>query len=323
MDFERDIEKFSEFSEKIFNEQHTFEDELKWIEVQGPYSSSLENFVRENEKEYNCFIFFGYLYWTTFFLLPLVRAKSIMRSPSPSTDPPLYLSVYKRLFSLPRAIIYPSVEVKDFIQRRFGNHHVLNEIIGSGVDLNKKFRNDIFPEKFGVGGRYVITVAREIDRMKGGEETVEFFSRFRAQNKGDINLVLIGRTSGKSYPQGVIATGEVESREMVYSAIYNSKVVIIPSKTESLSLVLLEGMACGRPVLVNGNNPVLKGHVERSGGGLYYRNYEEFEESLEKLLGDRELRREMGEKGRKYVKENYSWEEIERRYLEMIERVSR
>ena len=40
----------------------------------------------------------------------------------------------------------------------------------------------------------------------------------------------------------------------------------------------------GRPALVNGRCAVMRGQVQRAGGGLYYGAYEEFAETLTWLL---------------------------------------
>ena len=43
-----------------------------------------------------------------------------------------------------------------------------------------------------------------------------------------------------------------------------------PQPWKALSLVLLESLGLGVPVLVNGGCDVTRGHCQRSNGGLYY-----------------------------------------------------
>ncbi|CAN5744993.1 hypothetical protein BH20VER1_BH20VER1_21090 [soil metagenome] len=45
--------------------------------------------------------------------------------------------------------------------------------------------------------------------------------------------------------------------------------LLMPSYFESLSIVLLETWAVGRPAIVNAKAEVLKGHCARSNGGLW------------------------------------------------------
>src|SRR4029079_3387155 len=70
------------------------------------------------------------------------------------------------------------------------------------------------------------------------------------------------------------------SDEDKFDAIAASDVLIMPSPYESLSIVVLEAWALGKPVLVNGHCDVLRGQVLRSAGGLYYENAEEFIDGL-------------------------------------------
>ena len=74
----------------------------------------------------------------------------------------------------------------------------------------------------------------------------------------------------------------------------------------------------GRPVLVNSACKVLEGQCVRSGGGLFYRGYSEFAEALRRLLADAELRRRLGEAGRRYVAAEYDWDVVERRTEEFL-----
>jgi glycosyltransferase involved in cell wall biosynthesis len=77
--------------------------------------------------------------------------------------------------------------------------------------------------------------------------------------------------------------------------------------------VLLEAWAMGKPVLANGRTPVLREQILRSGGGLFYESYEEFAACLDILVGDRKLRRQLGQQGRRFVEQYYTWNAVEQR----------
>jgi len=94
--------------------------------------------------------------------------------------------------------------------------------------------------------------------------------------------------------------------------------LIMPSQFESLSMVVLEAWALGKPVLANGRTEVLRGQCQRSQGGLWYCNYDEFREAFLTLQADALLRERLGENGRRFFLENYSWEIIEKKYLKII-----
>jgi hypothetical protein len=98
--------------------------------------------------------------------------------------------------------------------------------------------------------------------------------------------------------------------------------LIMPSYFESLSMVALEAWAAGRPVLANGKCDVLKGQCIRSNAGLYYETFEEFLETLRAIEQNRWLRQTLGHNGRRFFRDHYDWPVIERKYLDMFERLS-
>jgi glycosyltransferase involved in cell wall biosynthesis len=108
-----------------------------------------------------------------------------------------------------------------------------------------------------------------------------------------------------------------------YDALAAADLLIMPSHYESLSMVTLEAWALGRPVLVNGRCDVLRGQVVRSNAGLYYETFDEFAEALYALEGQGPMGGVLGQNGRAYFREHYSWPVIERKYLEMFERLTR
>jgi glycosyltransferase involved in cell wall biosynthesis len=97
----------------------------------------------------------------------------------------------------------------------------------------------------------------------------------------------------------------------------------MPSYYESLSMVALEAWALGKPVLANGHCDVLKGQCIRSNAGLYYESFAEFVEALSAIERHRWLAVMLGRNGRQFFRDHYDWSVIERKYLDMFERLKR
>jgi len=97
------------------------------------------------------------------------------------------------------------------------------------------------------------------------------------------------------------------------AALRDTAALIVPSRHESLSLALLEAWSLGRPALVNGACPVLRGHCARSGGGLVYEDYAQFAAGLKCLIEDPEEARRLGEAGRGEVERRFRWEDSDAR----------
>jgi glycosyltransferase involved in cell wall biosynthesis len=77
-----------------------------------------------------------------------------------------------------------------------------------------------------------------------------------------------------SHPD-IIALGFVDEQTK-WDALAACDLLVMPSPYESLSIVLLEAWAVGKPVLVNGRCEVLVGQCRRAQGGLWYTSKYEF-----------------------------------------------
>ncbi len=88
------------------------------------------------------------------------------------------------------------------------------------------------------------------------------------------------------------------------------------SKIGLSALKTYEYFACGKP-LVASSIPGIKDLIELSGGGISVtpENPEELANAVIKLLPDENTRSLMGDKGRKYVIENHSWDGVARKVL--------
>src|SRR5205807_2609609 len=103
-----------------------------------------------------------------------------------------------------------------------------------------------------------------IDPNKGCETLLQHFVRFKAEHDVAVQLVLAGPVNMPIPDHPAIkALGFVD--ESVRDGLLSSaSLLVIPSRFESLSLVLLEGWNHELSALVNGHCRVLKGQALRA-----------------------------------------------------------
>ncbi len=75
-------------------------------------------------------------------------------------------------------------------------------------------------------------------------------------------------------------------------------------------------------MLVNGWCGPVRDHCEDSGGGLWYRGPAEFGVALERLLDDPGLRDRLARAGGGYVRREYGWPAVRRRYDALLDRIA-
>lgn len=323
VDKQRKIEEFNQFSQKIFNQNSTYEDQVEWIKRQGPYSTDLFKYLKNNKDNFDAFIFFQYLYAPTYFGIPIVKDKAFL-IPTAHDEPPIYLDIFKDMFKWPKGIIPSTPEELSLIRNLSNNQSVPAEITGIGINVpNKNLINfEKVKNKFKLKNPYIIYMGR-IEAGKGCHELFEYFQRLKSATNINLDLVLTGKAIMDIPKRKDIKFLGFVSEEEKFSLIDGCQFLINPSSFESLSMIIMEAWLLKKPVLVNGRCEVLKGQCRRSNGGLWYENYEQFKEMTNWMLKNKKRIGIMGKNGKKYVQSNYSWEIIEQKFLDFIPKILR
>jgi glycosyltransferase involved in cell wall biosynthesis len=288
-----------------------------WIRAQGPYCPALIRYIEAQKDAYDAFIFVTYLYYTTAVGLPVVKEKAIF-VPTAHDEYCIYFGLYRQLFQKAKGIAYLTEEEQNFAQKLFKNETVPHRIAGSGIELPKHVDVDDFREKYNIDSDYVVYVGR-VEKGKNCDELFEYMTRFNKKADTPIRLVVVGKMMMEAPESEYIQCLGFVSEEEKYAAMAGAKLLIMPSEHESLSLVVLEAMAQGTPVMVNGRCDVLEGHCIKSGAGISYRDFDGFEAGIKKIFSDSYAYEKMKTAGIQYVKENYNWDNTVEKYRELIE----
>ena len=317
----RDPKTFGHIQNLIFEEEHSIDDELTWMEEQGPYFPQLLEELEKREKEFDYYIFFSYRYYHSYYGIKNFKEKAIL-VPTAEHDDVIYLRMFKDFFNLPAAIVYNSHEEKEIINKVSGNEKVPGLIVGVGSEIPSTFSPQSFRDKFDIHGNYFIYIGR-LDQNKGVPELLDFYMRLLEEEKINLTLVLMGKSVIDIPQHPMIKYLGFMQDEDKFDALTGAEFLIIPSQFESLSMVALEAWAVGKPVVANGRTEVLQGQCKRSNAGLWYTNYDEFKEIILLLFENKRLKEIMGRNGRTFFETNYSWPVIENKYLEIIENLEK
>ena len=88
--------------------------------------------------------------------------------------------------------------------------------------------------------------------------------------------------------------------------------------TEALGLVLIEAMACGTCVIGSSSGGI-KEIIKDNVNGLIFqeKNSKELAHKIIKVLKDSKLRERLGKNGLIYARQNYKWDKISNKFLEL------
>jgi glycosyltransferase involved in cell wall biosynthesis len=282
-----------------------------YVRFQGPLCPELDEWLCRRHVDYAAVLFCTYLYPTTYFGVNEIPAHKAILVPTLHDEPPAYLPIYQQRYLTRTNRIWLTAAEQRTAARLWGFDQ--GEVLGMAVEHSESSA----PER---RERPYLLYCGRIEAGKGCDELVQAFMRMPA--RGRVSLVLTGIDNmGLPDSPDIEYLGFVdEERKLALMA--GASAFVLPSLYESFSIVTLEAMAQRTPVLVNGRCEVMREHIERSGGGLYYDSPDEMVVAMDRLCAfDPAERDRLGAAGRDYVLTNYREDRVRVRLVDLIERV--
>jgi len=200
------------------------------------------------------------------------------------------------------------------------------EAIPVGVDLER-----FVPEGTATDGRtlFFLSVLDRHHRYKGLEDLLFALAAVK-RDVPEVKLLVGGGGELLDHYRRLSSRLHIEDDveflgflpEEILAKYYNrSDIFILPSNSraqEGFGMVLLEAMACGKPVICTEVAGVA-GDVMARGAGLVVEpsDQNELARAISHLLKNGSVARKMGEAGRRLVEERYGWREVARRVEEV------
>jgi len=316
----RDLDTFGHASRRVFGRAHTLQEEIEWLWEQGPVSPDLITRLRRVRRQFDFVLLFSLRYFQTYYGARAVADRAIL-VPTAEREAAVALRLFRPVLRGVRGIMYNSLEERAMIRALAGNDDVPGVIVGVGSRIPTAVDPERARRRFGLSAPFVVYVGR-IDPNKGCAELFDFFVRYSNTSTRPLDLVLIGSAAMDVPAHPRIRHLGFVADEDKFDVMAAAEALIVPSYYESLSMVALEAWALGRPVLANACCDVLVGQCLRSNAGLYYGDALEFAAVLDCLVGEPWLADALGRNGREYFARHYSWPVIQRKYLDMFERLA-
>ncbi|MFH0954083.1 MAG: glycosyltransferase family 4 protein [Verrucomicrobiota bacterium] len=295
----------------------TDEDEEAWIR-NSVNSSALYQHLHEHGGEYDRLVMGPYLFGLTWFASQVHPEKTLL-VPCLHDEPFAYLRIMRKMFQAVLGFMFNTEPERDLARRLYDIPEGACSVVGMGLDA---FEADpkAFAARRGLTAPYVIYSGRR-EPLKGTPLLCDYLHAFRERTGIDLKLVFTGSGPIDAPPDlqpHVLDVGFVSEQEK-HEAMAGAAAFIHPSVNESLGIVLLESWLARTPALAHAKSEVLRWQCRRSGAGLWFRYYPEFEEELLLVLNDRRLRQALGEAGRNYVLKEYSWPAVEKRLFTALD----
>lgn len=181
-------------------------------------------------------------------------------------------------------LISPSEWLKKLVKQSFLTEYPI-KVINNGIDL-EKFKptntTNIW-KKYNIpkDKKIILGVAAIWDERKGLDDFIELSKEL----KDEYIIVLVGLNDNqiKNLPANIVGIKRTENIEDLANLYTNAYVFFNPSKEETFSLVTVEAMACGTPVIVYNNSAAKELVNEKCGEALKIKNIKKVNESIKKI----------------------------------------
>lgn len=204
-------------------------------------------------------------------------------------------------------------------------HHIPNGIHDREFSEND---SDRFRSESGIGSDpYMLFVGR-VSAIKGPDILLDAYCRLK--DSIPHHLVFVGPDGGmKVQLEEAVAKMGLGKRvhftgylggDAKFGAYHGAEFLVIPSRHEAMSIVALEGAISGKPVLLT-DQCGFSSLVEAGGGIEVAPTVDGITEGLRKMIMDKNLVKDMGERGRVYVLDNFTWSNIAQRFLELADQI--
>jgi glycosyltransferase involved in cell wall biosynthesis len=204
------------------------------------------------------------------------------------------------------------------------------EIVPNGIDLSE-YEN--LPERGEFRRKYsirenekIVLYLGRIHKIKGIDLLVEAFADL-INELDDVRLVIVGADDGflsmlkkqiedLNINNRILFTGLLPEKDKL-RAYVDADVYVLPSVYETFPVTVLEACICGTPVIVTDRCGTANIVNDNNVGYVVEYNKDQLQDAIFKILTDVELRRYLGESGKKLVREKLSWDIV----VEQLEKI--
>lgn len=176
--------------------------------------------------------------------------------------------------------------------------------LGPGLEARRGLEAGALPSRLGLGP-YVLH-AGPLEARDGCAVLVEQFLRHQRAARSPLSLVLLGRGRVELHESAHVRVlgnlAEAERRGVIAAA----RAVLLPTRREALAPLCLEAWRESRPVIATRASRVMRGVLERTGGGLACRGFDELSGALDLLDKEPSLADALGRSGRRALETEHA-----------------
>ncbi|MEN9846963.1 MAG: hypothetical protein RIS36_2110 [Pseudomonadota bacterium] len=298
------------------------DDQLTWM-AESVNSQALYNHISRHAGEFNAIFFGPYLFGTTFWGSLIAPEKSIL-IPCLHDEAYAYQDVVASMFRQVRGCLFNAEPEMELARSLYGE--IPGGVVGMGFDMPSPDYVEGLEPYFSDDLPYILYLGRK-ETGKNVHSLIDYFVEAKSQGliPERVRLAILGGGSFEDLHRPEVLSrsdivdlphmSERDKHRLLRHALYLCQ----PSTNESFSIVIMEAWMMGTPVVVHGACPVTRHHVERSHGGLYCSSSHDLAGVTQYFLEDAAAHARHAVAGANYVRSDYSWDSVIRRFDSVIQ----
>ena len=205
----------------------------------------------------------------------------------------------------------------------FGKEKI--HVVYNGIDLSEFDKLTGPPPYERQGDEVILATAGRLSKQKGHDLLFESIQKLKKTGinfklliagDGELRQEIMHNASEISLSDQVVFLGFLEN---IKPLLASSDIFLLPSRWEGFGYVLIEAMACRKPIVAfnTSSNPEI---VADGKTGFLVNDFDtgEFAEMIFQLINNAQLRKQLGENGRKLVEERFTLERAVGKLVELI-----
>lgn len=193
---------------------------------------------------------------------------------------------------------------------KFGQDLLMNQydasntqVISNGVDTEKFCLNGVVPR---------FNKILYVGRLDPEKDIPTLIRAIKVLENSDVYLNIVGKGGQENKIRRLVKNLNLENRVALLGRISENKLIkeyqsadifVLPSAAELEGMVVLEAMACGKPIIIaNSPDSASRFFVEGNGYLFQPRDYSDLAYKIKSIIENPKLQKEMSEKSRKISK---------------------
>ncbi len=310
---------FQLFTKWLFSGLHSRRDENNWHRQAGPVVPELLNRIQELEDNFDYFFIYGEHSFLNVNIVKKIKKPKILFVLEDKSEV-LRLDMFRETLENSDVLVFYSQAQKELYFRIFDSIKDKKNYIIYPITEEKVRSDDIanFKFKHRINNPYLFYYG-PLNETSGVGRLLKYFLYYKKLNFASLDLLLMGKREMPLLEDSSITILEIYDDKAVFTALKGALFSVHPSLKDVLSYDMMLSLKAGKTFIADVRNHNYKDFIDRTKAGIGYSSYFEFQEGINYLLNNKEIRQKLNRRAYNLYRNRYREEIILEGFLNFLE----